>query len=851
MEPVLAEDNCVVLRGELVSVIAMYARPAGAENTTELIEKLVRCLELIPRDGKAVIAGDFNVRLDKPDDSRTIAFTETLSEFGFWIANDPTMFTFNGPMGSSTIDLFATNLTSDKVEFQGANHPLAEGERLTWHVPVGLRISVSTRNTSMKTRPASSRRLDQAKLLPLMRLKPATTEDDVAAFSDLLTKGLQRCTKPRETCRERRWWNENCTKAKRAQIRLKELCKTQPSSKTLLASAKTLYRRTLKQAKAAHQELLEQKLLKQAESAPHVWLQHRTSIRPSCPVLPDVLQSHFRDIVAAKDTVPTTTPHYASVWPEIDELHRDELAKNFSITEVHEAIARLPARKACGPDGVYNEHLKASLVLTPQWTSLFNACLAQGKIPDNWRECTMIVIPKGKGRPTDPSSWRGISKKSCIYKLLSNLLVRRLTPFLEFRGVLPDEQHGFRTGRSTISACEELMRTVEATLARPGQALYSIFVDFKAAFDTGSRSLVMAKLAESGVPLKILELLRAILQKNMISIDDGVVIQDSFEQTTGFAQGDNISPLLFSVLIGDLPSQITTRHPLVKVILYADDLVMFSTSRHHLQQAIVTLTKYVGEVGLTINNKKTEALKFRRGGRLAATDELRLNGLPVKYVNSFTYLGITLTVTGTSFRQHVEMRVRKALVASSTIEAPHRLSIDTALRLFNLKVAPAAAYGVQLIWQHLSTSDFAALERVKPAFLKRVLGMHSTARNRLVYLLTGTSLFVADLRQTFSLEETEEFKSFVRLQEEKMAELDPDIFTTPAMTNDAWKGRNRPNRHVVVRFSVHGYHHHLCRVEGFHDPGDGCQCKYCSSECPRYHALACNGVRSLNQLACL
>lgn len=463
----------------------------------------------------------------------------------------------------------------------------------------------------------------------------------------------------------------------------------------------------------------------------------------------------------------------------------------------------------------------------------------------------MIVIPKGKGCPADPSSWRGISKKSCVYKLLSNLLVRRLTPFLEFRGVLPEEQHGFRAGRSTISACKKLMETVESTLARPGQALYSIFVDFKAAFDSGSRSIVLVKLAESGVPSRILELLKSILQKNMISIDDGVVIRDSIEQTTGFAQGDNISPLLFAVLIGDLPSRITDRHPLVKVILYADDLVMFSTSRHHLQQAIVTMTNYVSEVGLTINNNKTEALKFRRGGRLAATDELRVNGVPARYVNSFTYLGITLTVTGTSFRQHVEQRVRKALVASSTIESPQRLSIKTALRLFSLKVAPTAAYGVQLIWQHLSVQDLATLERVKPAFLKRVLGVHSTARNRLVYLLTETSLFVNDIRRTFGLQETDAFKAFIRLQEDKMAELDPDIFTTPAMTNDAWKERNRSNRHVVVRFSVHGYHHRLCRTEGFHDPRPDCICKFCSSECPKYHGLTCVHFRSLSQLACV
>ena len=84
----------------------------------------------------------------------------------------------------------------------------------------------------------------------------------------------------------------------------------------------------------------------------------------------------------------------------------------------------------------------------------------------------------------------------------------------------------------------------------------------------------MEKLARLGIPPKFLGLLRTILQNNRVSIDDGVAILESVTQTTGFAQGDNLSPILFSVLVGDLPDRITTRHPFVKVILYADDLVL-------------------------------------------------------------------------------------------------------------------------------------------------------------------------------------------------------------------------------------------------------------------------------------
>lgn len=121
-----------------------------------------------------------------------------------------------------------------------------------------------------------------------------------------------------------------------------------------------------------------------------------------------------------------------------------------------------------------------------------------------------------------------------------------------------------------------------------------------------------------------MELLRDTLQTNEIALDDGVPELDPFQQTTGVAQGDHLSPLLFSMVISDLPGQINMLHPLVNLLLSADELVLFTTSRHHLQQALSTLKAYVDEPGLEVNMRMTEAMKFRRGGQLAVTNKYTL-----------------------------------------------------------------------------------------------------------------------------------------------------------------------------------------------------------------------------------
>ena len=317
--------------------------------------------------------------------------------------------------------------------------------------------------------------------------------------------------------------------------------------------------------------------------------------------------------------MPRCVPLYSAAWPEPTHELREHRDDEFDIAEVHGAILRLKRNKATGPDLVRNEYIQQAKCLLPCWTLLFNCCLREGSLPSSWKEAQLMVIPKGKGDPREVSAWRGIAKKCCPYKLLSSLIAARLTTFLEQLKLLPDEQHGFRELRSTHSACSALLTDVHEALKVPGGKLYAVFVDFRAAFDTGSRVIALDKLAQWGVPPKLLRLLAEVLQQDKVVLDDGITELAPFDQTTGYAQGDNLSPLLFTVLVSDLPKIIQEKHA-VKLLMYADDLVIYSPHRFQVSQALGTLRRESEDLGLMINMSKTLAMKFRRGGRLAKDD---------------------------------------------------------------------------------------------------------------------------------------------------------------------------------------------------------------------------------------
>jgi len=287
----------------------------------------------------------------------------------------------------------------------------------------------------------------------------------------------------------------------------------------------------------------------------------------------------------------------------------------------------------------------------------------------------------------------------------------------------------------------------------------------------------------------------------------------------------------------------------VTSICYADDLVLLSTSRFHLQQALHTLQKEVTQLGLEINHQKTEAMKFRRGGRTAKRDELFLATGPIPFVNHFPYLGILIPYNATSFGKHIQSRARKALIAMDTIQKPWKLSLKTALQLFTLNVASVAAYGIEVIWNDLKVHDMVALEKVKSTYLKRVLCLHTSSKNRLTYLLSSADLFMEELRKRFSLPETTAYRDFIVQQELKFSEIDPKLYETPAFSQDGWKGINNENRHLVTRFAVHGFHHCLCIERRYHQPCDTCLCRLCGQRCELYHASTCPSGTPLHKLA--
>ncbi|UYV68636.1 hypothetical protein LAZ67_6000290 [Cordylochernes scorpioides] len=134
--------------------------------------------------------------------------------------------------------------------------------------------------------------------------------------------------------------------------------------------------------------------------------------------------------------------------------------------DIYKGIAGLKSNKACGPDGIPNEVLKtlpdSYILLLKQ---LYNSVMTTGKYPVIWTNSTIHPIFKN-GYKNSPSNYRGIALISNVSKLFTSILRSRLEEWVEGRRVIPENQAGFRKGRSCIDHIFRLTTLIQLSLRK-------------------------------------------------------------------------------------------------------------------------------------------------------------------------------------------------------------------------------------------------------------------------------------------------------------------------------------------------------------------------------------------------
>ena len=283
-----------------------------------------------------------------------------------------------------------------------------------------------------------------------------------------------------------------------------------------------------------------------------------------------------------------------------------------------------------------------------------NFLLENEKIPGKLKLSLIISLFKGDDKdPKDTTSYRPISLLPSIFKILEAIVNRRLMRYLKQKNLINAEQAGFQEDRSTLENLFVLDQCFEKA-NKLKQPIYVAFLDISKAFDKAWRNGLLRKLANNGVTGKLLRLIGEFYTetKSMARLQEG--ISREFETTAGVMQGSMLSPTLFNLLLNEIVETMNDCNGFkiegitVKMLLYADDIVLISDCRNDLQKMIKKCENYGNRWRFQFSASKTKLISNR-----AIEEEILMYDEKLKQVDWYPYLGMPITAEGIDWQKYI------------------------------------------------------------------------------------------------------------------------------------------------------------------------------------------------------
>ena len=255
----------------------------------------------------------------------------------------------------------------------------------------------------------------------------------------------------------------------------------------------------------------------------------------------------------------------------------------------------------------------------------------------DFRDATIIHLYKNKGDRSCCDNHRGISLLCIAGKILTRLILNRLSKHISNIGLIPESQCGFIQGKSTTDSSFALQQLQEKCRLS-NQDLFLLFIDLTKAFDTVNREGLWCILEKAGCPRHFVNIVRSFHDNMNATVREGSDKSSPFAVTSGTKQGCIIAPTLFSIFFSMMLhvafkdavdgikiksrfdvklTSISTKHfdaknsvtmSSIRELLFADDCALAAYTEEGLQRLCNCFSSAASRFGLTISIRKTEVL---------------------------------------------------------------------------------------------------------------------------------------------------------------------------------------------------------------------------------------------------
>ena len=212
----------------------------------------------------------------------------------------------------------------------------------------------------------------------------------------------------------------------------------------------------------------------------------------------------------------------------------------------------------------------ANLISVPL-ARLYNKFLGEGVFPAIFKTGKVTPIYK-KDNKESIENYRPVSILPIFGKIFEKVIYNRLYAFFMAKGILHEDQFGFRKGHSTTHALHKSIESISEKI-KNGQHVLGIFIDLSKAFDTLDHGILLTKLENYGIRGTALALMASYLQGRSQYVNFNGTSSVNLSVRYGVPQGSILGPLLFLLYMNDITNCFVDQD--TKFVLYADDTNIF------------------------------------------------------------------------------------------------------------------------------------------------------------------------------------------------------------------------------------------------------------------------------------